>query len=286
MKKIFIDELLKKYIVPSEVRDLSISSSGIIYTPGTRIPFPKDIKFIRLFTAWGSKSSGQPSFDIDLSASFVKGDNMENIGYYRQSSSMAQHSGDWTYCYKWDDKKVVAEFIDIDLSKVQDLDLDYILSSQYIFGSGELTNDYNTDIIAYSGVMLLEERSNEKVAIDVSEAFIKFKLSGDYQSHMSIALDLKTNEIVIIDSYSKEQSGSRANQEKLELFKKSYFNAVETKENMYGFMSLYAQANDLEIVTDMDVADVVVSYNDIPLNKDQEMFNVSNNLEKIISLLN
>lgn len=284
MKNIFIDELLTKYVVPSEVRGLSVSSSGVIYTPGSRIKLPNDLKFIRLFTAWGTKKVSKANFDIDLSASFVKGDKMENIAYYKQSSSMAQHSGDWIYCYKWNDKKVVAEFIDIDLSKTKDID--YILSSQYIYDSGKLKNDYNTDIIVYSGLMLINERTSEKKEIDVSDAFIKFKLHGKYQSHISIAIDLKTNEIVIIDSYSKEKSASRADQNKLELFKKTYFNALETKENMFNFISMYAKANDLNIVSDIDQADVVVSYNDLPLKKDQEMFNISNNLEKIISLLN
>jgi hypothetical protein len=284
MKKIFIDRLLKKYIVPSEVRDLSVYSSGTIYTHGTRIPLPENLKFIRLFTAWGTKNKKHASFDIDLSSSFVKGNEMSNISFYNQSSRLAQYSGDWMECFKWNDKKVVAEFIDIDLEEAKDLD--YILSSQYIFSSGELKKDYHSDVIVYSGVMFLEERSSSKEEIDISDAFLKFKLSGDYQSHISVAIDLKTNELVIIDSYSEEKNRSVANKGKLELFKKRYFNAIDTKENMFNFFTMYAKANNLEIVENISDSDIIISYKDFQLEKDQELFNVSNNLEKIISLLN
>jgi len=55
MKKVYIDEKLKKYIVPSEMRNNS-KAEGKVFTPGTRLPLG-DAKFIRLFTAWTTKET-------------------------------------------------------------------------------------------------------------------------------------------------------------------------------------------------------------------------------------
>ena len=70
---------------------------------------------------------------------------------------------------------------------------------------------------------------------------------------------------------------------KINEYKKLYFNATEFKENMYDFLKLYCDVNDFQVVQDIEDADIILSYNDI---KDKEVFNISNNLEKIIDLLN
>jgi len=285
-KKVYIDEALKSYILPTEMRNLSVSSSGVIYTPGTRIPLPEDLKFVRLFTAWGGidKDLG---FDIDLSGSFVKNGEVSEVAFYNQNNGVASHSGDFTSCLKWNEKEVTAEFIDIDFQKAKDEGIEYMMTSQFIFSSGGATNDYDTDINCYSGVQLLNERGEKNQKIDISDAILKIKLAGKYQSHMCTAIDFNTKEIVILDLYSEEKSGGGAYsiRNRLDMFKKEFFEARDVKTNMFDFLTLLFNANNIEVVNSIDDADTVLGYNDIDL-KEKEFFNISNNLEKIVGLLN
>lgn len=56
MRKVFIDERLKKYIVPAEMRNNS-KAENKVFTPGSRIPLDKNVKIVRLFTAWAAKET-------------------------------------------------------------------------------------------------------------------------------------------------------------------------------------------------------------------------------------
>ena len=287
-KKVFIDDVLKRYILPSEVRNLSVASSGVIYTPGTRIPLPEDLSFVRLFTAWGGKD-GSLGFDIDLSASFMKDGKIDEVAFYNQSNDVATHSGDFTSCLKWSEKEVTAEFIDIDFQKAVEDNIEYMLTSQFIFSAGHSVNDYDTDINTYSGVQLLSKKRAERTkSIDISDSILKLKIAGKYQSHMPLAIDFKTKEIVIIDMYSEEKSGRGAYsiRNSLDTFKREYFEAINMKTNMFDFLTLFLTANNIEIVNSIEDADTVMGYNDIKLEDEKEFFNISNNLERIVGLLN
>ena len=68
--KVYIDEKLKSYVVPTELRDNSATVLGNVFTAGTRIPLDVSTKYIRMFTAWGGKHSSL-IFDIDVSAGFM-----------------------------------------------------------------------------------------------------------------------------------------------------------------------------------------------------------------------
>lgn len=282
-KKIYIDNVLKRYIVPTEIRNLSKTSSGVIFTPESRIPLPENIKYVRLFTAWGGKKSNL-SFDIDLSASFIKGANVEEVAFYSQSGSVAQHSGDKTSCLKWNENIVTAEYIDIDIKKAKLEKIDYMQTSQFIFGAYGVKNDYDTDINCYSGIQLLENRIEKNDYIDISDSILKLKLAGDYQSHLTLAIDFNTNEIVIIDRYDESERGCGAYtiRNQLDMFKMEYFEAINMKMNMFELLELYCKSNNIELVSTVEDADIVCSYNDM---EDKEVFNISNNLERIVNLL-
>ena len=112
---------------------------------------------------------------------------------------------------------------------------------------------------------------------------------GEYQSHTALAIDVETNEIVILDQYSEEQSGINVNSmaNKMNEYKKLYFNASEFSENLYDLLGMYCEANDMVRTEDIDSADIVCGYDDYKgLSANQQMFNISNELENIIGLLN
>jgi len=289
MRKVFIDEKLKKYIVPSEMRDNS-KADGKVFTPGTRIPLG-EAKYVRLFTAWATTSGEAGKLDVDLSGAFIKetekGLEMTPIAYFNQSETFASHSGDYTSCRAYNEKEGLstAEFIDINTDMAREMGFRYIITAEFIFSGAK---DYN-DMQAWSGVQLLSELRTEKTQyINLNDYLFKVKLGGEYQSHTALAIDLETMEIVILDQYSKEQSGINLNAmaNKMNEFKKLYFNASDYKENMHDFLMMYCEANEYLITTDIDSADLVCSYDDYDgLSANQTMFNISNELENIIGLL-
>ena len=290
MKKVYLDEKLKKYIVPTELRNNS-KSQGKIFTPGTRLPLG-EAKFIRLFTAWSTISGEAGNIDIDLASGFIKDIDgkleMTPIAYFNESESYAVHSGDYTSCreYKQGHTEITAEFIDIEIEKAIADGFQYIITADFIFSGAE---DYN-DVKTYSGVQLLSNLRTEKTGyININDYLFKMELHGEFQSHVALAVDLITKEIVIIDQYSKESKGINIDSMgyKLEEYKKLYFNASDYKENMYDFLIMYCEANEIQVIDNIDSADIIFSYDDYKdIKENQELFNISNNLEKILDLLN
>lgn len=288
--KTFIDPKLAGYIIPSEIRNNS-KSEGKIFTPGTRIAIPEEAKFLRLFTAWGGKTASD-SCDIDLSGAFIKTVDgkmkMEPISFYSQSANYAVHSGDFTSCKMFipgEDALITAEYIDINIERAKNEGFDYILTTEFIFSRAD---SYDKDFNVYSGVILLDElRAADKQMININNSLFKIKLEGEFKSHCACAIDLKTREIVVIDQYAEASSGMTIGSmvNKMDLFKRQYFEATKFKENMFDFMTLYCEANDIEVVDTIEAANRIVSYDDYQI-EGKEMFNVSNNLESIISLLN
>ena len=288
VKKVFIDPILKKYVVPTELRDNSLSD-GKMFTPGTRIKLENNVEFIRLFSAWATDDELEGDIDLDLGAAFIgEDDNVTPIAYYNQTESMAVHSGDFTNCraYKQTEGLITSEFIDIDIEKSIKAGYKYVLTGVFIFNGAENFNNF----ISYSGVQLLDEMRTEKQQhININNSLFKVELKGDYTSYMPLAIDLITKEIVIIDKYQK--GGNAINiglmTKELEKYKRLYFNSLDYKENMSSFLNLYCKANGYTVVEDYKDADIICSYNDYKdLRKEQLMYNISTNLESILNLLN
>lgn len=292
VSSIYFDESLKNYIMPTEMRDNSIVSDGSRFTTGTRIPLPKEIKSIRLYTAWGTKEdfqgekddNGNFNYDIDLSASAITKENIiEPLSFYSENSDFGSHSGDWVYCEKWDKKNVVAEFIDIDI-EVARKKYDYIYTINNLFGSPGAM-DFDTDVNVQSGIMFLDKyRQAKKQKIDITNSFWSFTLRGKYQAHLPIMIDLERMEIVIMDTYFKTNNGSTLHslQKDINTFKIMYSNAYLYKENVQDMLSRYSEENGIEIAKDIDNADLAITTFDM---KDKNFFNVGKELDKIIGLL-
>ena len=294
MRKVYIDKKLKKYIIPSEMRNSS-KAENKVFTTGTRLPLSKEAKYIRLFTAWARKDGSAGSIDIDLGGAFIKEENgnlvMEPIAYYNQSADYAVHSGDFTSCKAYrpnSDDTITAEYIDIDLEKAKNAGFKYILTAEFVYSGDNTAGNYG-DMDAWSGVQLLNElRTEKRQSINLNDSLFKVKLDGKFQSHAAIAIDLETMEIVIMDQYSEESRGINVNSmaRKMNEYKKLIFNASEFNENLYNLLEMYCEANEFFVTEDIHSADIVCSYNDEKLAANQTMFNVSNNLENIINLLN
>jgi len=264
---------LKKFVVPTEIRNLSITKDRIL-TPGTRIPFNENK--IKLFIAWHSNNKQEADIDIDLSAGLIKENDgifkMEPISFYNLESGGAQHSGDFTSCIAFTDNLITAEYIDLDIEILKEK-YNYIVITEMIYSGAE---DFN-DVKCYAGVQSGTKTPEE--TIDLSKYLFKMELTGEFQSHSSIAIDLKTKEIVILDQYSKENYGITINSlaRKVQSHKDLFYNAYLRKENMYNFLIMYCEAKGYEIVeTDEDLV--------VGFLEDCE-FDVSKNLTKILDIL-
>jgi len=262
--KEFIDKFslsddLKNFNIPFEMRDSSKFRDGTL-TRGTRIPF-KDSKYLRLFTAWSGKNNEATSIDVDLSASFLGyNGNIDTVYYGDQSMDYAIHSGDFTCSREVKNNCITAEFIDIDLEKCAK-------HNQYAFGSTIIYSDnmFN-DLNSFSGIIQLQDRDNIKDFINLGNSEFYIQNSGNYNFNVPFIIDFKNKEIIMIDKYSKESSGTSAVAlaQEFKLMKERY---IVMDFSAYELLQLYIDVNNIRAGQKID-------------------FNyASKNLDKIYSLL-
>jgi hypothetical protein len=304
-KKIYIDERLKKYVVPTEMRDTSTYKNGNTLTPGTRIPI-KDSRFLRLYTAWGINNKSnieafRGSYDLDLSTALIDDkNNIKTIGWNAdKGNEYISFSGDIVDCDVWDKGNVAAEFIDIDIKKAKKKGIKYVISSNIIYDSGDYISDYDTDIIAISGIMSINkrvEKDSDIQRIKLENELFEMTLKGCYNAVIPYIFDIESNEIVIVDKYLKVDMGSSiyTHYSNIEILKRNYTEAYKYKENMYELLENYFKANNFEIIYTMPEQDIknkeednidilYLSYED---DKILETYNIAKNLETILTLLN
>lgn len=297
VKSVFISPELKTYMLPKELRKASI---GNVYTTGSRIKIPDEVKFLRLFTAWGNKEAEYSNFDIDLSSIFInekidKNGNVEMsvtpIAYYNQTEDMAVQSGDWTECFKCSEdgnKEMVAEVIDIDLDAAKDAGYSYAITLANIFSSGNLEDSFDKDVNAFSGACFLQDNRKRKtedrrIKINIGDSFIKYQLQGEDASNVMLAVDLQSREIVIIDKYFKSERCSNVNSLEDDLYnlRAAYLRADLFQENMYNFMKLYCSVNDINVIEQKEDADLIIDIEGSSNNS----FAISKNIEKIFNII-
>jgi len=289
--KVYLSEELKKYIVPTEMRDVSFNE-GTTFTPGSRISLDKEAKYIRLFCAWTGKNNEATHHDIDLSAGIVRDGVFDRISFYSQDGDFAVHSGDYTSCQEFNPKDgmITAEYIDIDVSKAKEYFRNakegYVIIANNIFSGANNFSGLNS----WVGVQLLDGRVSKKSAINLNKSLFKIKMgSKDNQRfHIGLGYDVKNDDIVMIDLYEDGHGGSTIDSisSKMDMYKQNFFGAIDYKENMFSIMKMFCKVNDYELTEEIDCADVICHYTDVEDLKDtQEMFNISNNLEKIVGML-
>ena len=270
-----LDESLKKYIIPLEMRNFSKSVEGNIYTPGTRIPV--NSRYVRLFTAWYDNSHQEKHIDVDLSAGFIlEDDKVVNLGWFSQESEYAAFSGDFTSCRAFDGKVATAEFIDIDIQKARKAGVSYAIIGNFIYDSYLPAEKNNYDgFTTITGFQQLDDRTSTEGIINLEKADVKVKLGGPYKTHISIALDINTNEIVFIDEYQEGQDrvtiASLNN--RMDLFRRRYLDAYMFRENFYDFLKPFVVEPKMdEEDEDKEIEKIDIEY-------------VSENFDTLIKLL-
>lgn len=114
----FLDDRLKSYLVPFSQRSASKSLRTLVR--GSRIPF-QECSTLRFFLWW---KNGTSRTDIDLSATMFDKDfrYLSTLSYYNLADFGGHHSGDIV-----DAPRGAAEFIDIDVRKMLDREIRYVV---------------------------------------------------------------------------------------------------------------------------------------------------------------
>ena len=187
-RKCWIDPALSKYTVPFQLR--KTSEGMLVLGRGTRIPLDPG-KVLRLFVYWKQQ---QRRTDLDLS--LLKFDeNMKstgNVSYTRLASEGIVHSGDLQ-----DAPLGAAEFIDIELSVVQDLPDCRYLAPQI----NRYCGDFFGMMHCHSGWMIREAVDARYHTFDLKTVQNKFDLTGTAGYCLPILVDLRRSEIIFIDLY-------------------------------------------------------------------------------------
>lgn len=239
---LYIDNLFKDIKMPLNVKEMAISDTFL--TRGSVIRIPEKLEKIRVFLAWKSKDNKARNIDLDLSA--IDTLTKENLSFTNLKSSYGKHSGDFTSCkaFNPEDGIITAEFLDIDLDKVQNLE---ISTHSY---SGQSFDKMD----AYFGICL----STKDKIVNLNNVIFTMKLTGSGGKFIGFNMFKNLDKCVnleIISEFSKPEFGSKVEDNVLGFYQNYYRNIV----NIYDFFKLYG----LEITQDKDKAKYIIDFDTI-----------------------
>lgn len=251
--KVFISEELKDYIVPTTLRN----SSRAIRTlaRGSKMPLDKDCNIVRLFLYWrDSKNYGT---DLDLSAGLYDENfkNVDNIyfGDLINEDLNCVHSGDVRQA-----PNGATEFIDLDLNKLKENNIRYIVSSVNAY-SGDSFVDLPECFVGF-----MERVDSESGEIfEPKTVSYKSDISSPNEASIPMIIDIYERKAIWTDLSANENRFSSIRdpkqQGRIEYTFKSIINA--RKPNMYDLAVLNAIARG-EIVETKEEADTIFAVNE------------------------
>ena len=202
-KKVYLDESLKKYMIPISERNTSTIATGGVgkIVSGSRIKLDSEnYKFLRLFTHWRNikdKDKEQERVDIDLSVEFIDENMTEiqsvswhNMGGGRKIDTF--HSGDLVTA-PWPNG--ANEFLDIDFIKARKY-YKYAIISNCVY-TGQPFSEIND---CYSGVMFMPEMAKKGKLFNPELVELKFYLKQkDVIQSIPFIIDLENLELIWVD---------------------------------------------------------------------------------------
>lgn len=261
--KVYIDPAMSGITLPLQE---NTSSSGFGVLPkGSRIHIEEGKK-VRAFTYWEKVN------DIDLSVIGMCADGRQMEFSWRsmwgRQSDAITYSGDETSGYYGG-----SEYFDIDVAKFK---AEYPEIKYLVFCDNVYSHANFSDCVCRAGYMLRD-------VVDSGEVYepktVKSSFTVDCESTFAylFAIELATNDFIWLN-VSRDSNTHIAGTTSLK-FLTDYFKTADVM-NMYIFFSMLAS----EIVTDMKDADVIVSDENINIEKKDIIR--SYDFEKIISLMN
>lgn len=246
-KKVYIDEELKNFTVPSALRSTARALKTV--GRGSKINIAEDVDCIRSFVYW--KGDG---VDLDLSAVMLNSEfqNIYHISYTNLSSGrdedcFACHSGDITSA-----PKGASEFIDVSLSRLAENleDCKYIafcVNSYSQIGFNKLEE-------AFFGLQERKGMNNKGEVFEPKTVKFKFDLAGNALLALPIVFDVENKCFIWCDI---ETNGCFSFANNVEGNSSSISAAVQgmvesKKTNLYDLFSLNCLARGATIISEKE----------------------------------
>lgn len=261
---VYIDPQLKGYTVPLKLRNASNQLHTI--SRGSRIALPEEANIIRLYTWW--KNTDNRRIDVDLSASFYDEEfNRQTyaVSYMNLRTDGCYHSGDITSA-----PNGAAEFVDVDINTLLDRGVRYV-----VMHLNNFTGVYYSEMPeCFAGAMVLNElHENEKV-FDPAKSIFRSDISMESEACIPVVFDLKTKEVVWIDSVVPTPHSVPNNIEHCKCATGNLIRAILTAPypNLYDLINFNVVARDGEITSKED-ADIIFSLDEGITPYDLEIIN-------------
>lgn len=250
--KVYIDEELKNYIVPTSLRNSERAIKTL--ARGSKMSILDNTKTIRLFLFWEQDRNSSWPVDLDLSAVMIDENfnQVENIYYgnLRNSRLNCVHSGDVRTGVGG-----ATEFVDLDLDKLKANGIRYVACSVNAF-TGENFSDMPACFVGFM------EREDAKFGKIFEPKTVKHKsdLTSNSGINIPIIIDVEEKKVVWTDLASESYLFAAVHNEEEKNRIVSSLKAVIdiNKPNLYDVLLLNAIARG-QFVTNKDEADVIFS---------------------------
>ena len=247
--KVFVDESLKKYIVPMAQRSASKALRTV--ARGSRFTINETTKTLRSFIYWKEPKGNRT--DLDLSAVLYDGDLnvLDQISYWclRSNKYIGCHSGDITSA-----PKGASEYIDIDLDDLKSKGVKYMALMVNSF-----THIPFCDLPECFVGFMERECPDSGEIYEPKTVVNKSDITTSVTQVMPMIIDIDNMEVVWTDLAVTNDSyinNVATNKNRIVLAVKSMLNVI--KPNMYDLAMLHTLARG-ELVEDKEEADVIFS---------------------------
>ena len=250
--KVYLDEGLKQFTVPSALRSASKSLRTV--GRGSRLDLPEK-NIIRLFI-WWKDGKGENDWDdrVDLDLSVLALDEnckyIDQVSYTDLRTDGMTHGGDITSA-----PKGASEFIDIDIGKLLARDVRYALMSVYSY-----TEQAYCDLPeCFAGFMVRKEQSGGEI-YEPKTVEEKFDLTANSKVAIPFIFDLIERKAIWTDlslkSNPSHNNNILENMSSLQLMAKAM--VTLNKPSLYDLLSLHVRARG-ELVPDTEDAETIFS---------------------------
>jgi hypothetical protein len=243
--KCYLDENLKNYLVPFSQRSASKALKTIVR--GSKIPLSVE-KTIRFFIWW---KNGYERTDIDLSAAFFDKDYryIDVVSYYNLVNFGGHHSGDIV-----DAPEGASEFIDVDIQKLIEKDVRFIVMS-----INSYTSQPFCDLPECFAGWMQREFPNSGEIYEPKTLQNKLDLASNTKICLPLIIDLQEKQVIWTDIALKKYpawNNLQNNLSAVTVMLKSMTNLRKT--TLYDLFSLHIKSRG-EFVSDKNQADKIFS---------------------------
>lgn len=247
-KTIYIDPAL--YEIAVSVGDRSETIQDIAYAlPGTRFPVKGDK--IRVFMEWGKGLKAQ-HLDMDLSC-HISGPEPHTVAYFNLSCFGAEHSGD---IRSIPDMVGAAEYIDLDLKKLDQIRAEYVTFTCNAYTRGSLSPNLVVGWMNAKEKMKVSERNGVSYNLACVQHAIRIGENNLSKGLVFGVLDVPKREIIWMEMPFPEQTIFGYSPSDV----KALIRRLEEKLTIGKLLEIKAKAQLLDIVQNAGDADESYTY--------------------------